>query len=259
MEFNFTQNATVEDITVVPEAFRTAYVEADGKFTIDPKLAGFTSALDGLNVALKKERDANKTMKGQPTAQSVLEALGFADVDAAKTEIDGLKTTIAERAKVDPAKIKADIEATFNTREEGYKKALTDMEGTLFEHLVQNTARGALSEHKGNELFLMPHIERASKVVKDEATGKYVVRVVDSEGQYRGDGKGGFMGVSELVSELKANKSFAGAFESDQTTGGGRTTQQNRGAMRDVVNRDSRGDKTGVGKIASGLSSLQRA
>jgi hypothetical protein len=260
MEFSFAQNPVVEDINVVPESFRAAYVEKEGKFEVNPQFAGLTSALDGLSGALKKERDAGKVLKGQPTAASVLEALGFPDVDAAKAKFDELTNTVAERAKVDPAKIRKEIEDTFTTKEQGYKTQLTDMEGTLFEHLVQNTARGALAEHKGNELFLMPHIERSTKVVKDETTGKYVVRVVDAEGAYRGDGKGGFMGVTDLVGELKGNKSFAGAFESDQNPGGGRpNATPNRGAIRQAVDRNNQGEKTGVSKIASGLNNLQRA
>lgn len=261
MEFSFTQNPTVEDISTVPETFRPAYVkDADGKFNVNQDLVGLTTALDGLNGALKKERDAVKGLKGQPTAASVLEALGFENLEAAQEGINQLKTTVAERAKVDPAKIRQEIEATFTTKEQAFNTQLKDMESTLFEHLVQNTARGALAEHKGNELFLMPHIERATKVVKDEGTGKFVVRVVDGEGQYRGDGKGGFMGVTDFVGELKANKQFAGAFESTQQGGGGNPrTPQNRAAVRDVVTNTNQGEKSANDKIASGLAALHRA
>lgn len=261
MEFSFAQNQTVEDIATVPETFRPAYVKGDdGKFTVNQELVGMTTALDGLNGALKKERDAVKGLKGQPTATSVLEALGFENLEAAQEGINQLKTTIAERAKVDPAKIRSEIEATFTQKEQAFNSQLKDMESTLFEHLVQNIARGALAEHKGNELFLMPHIERATKVVKDEGTGKFVVRVIDGEGQYRGDGKGGFMGVNDFVGELKANKQFAGAFASDQQQGGARpNTPQNRAAVRDAVTNTNQGEKTGIDKIASGLDKLQRA
>lgn len=261
MEFNFAQNQTVDDVSTVPESFRSVYVAGnDGKHTINPDLVGLTTALDGLNGALKKERDAVKGLKGQPTATSVLEALGFESIEAATTGLQELRTTIAERAKVDPAKIRSEIEQTFTAKEQGFKTQLGEMESTLFEHLVQNTARGALSEHKGNELFLMPHIERQTKVVKDETTGKYVTRVVDADGSYRGNGQGGFMTVPELVGEMKANKSFAGAFESGNQPGGASPqTPQNRAAVRQAATSANQGQKTGIDKIASGLQNLQRA
>lgn len=260
MEFSFSQNQTVEDINAVPESFRGAYAQGqDGKYTVAPEFMGFATAIDGLNTALRRERDAHGNLKKQPTAAAVLEALGFDSVDAAKGKYDELNQTIAERSKVDPAKIKKDIEATFETERQGFRTQLGGMEATLFKHLVQNTARGALSEHKGNELFLMPHIERQAKVVKDDS-GEYVVRVVDGEGQYRGDGKGGFMGVNDLVAELKANKAYAGAFESSNGGGGGGPQgQPPRTVVRNVIAGQNQDNKTGISKIASGLEALRRA
>ena len=133
------------------------------------------------------------------------------------------------------------------------------METTLVEHLVGNVAKSAIAEHKGNELFLMPHIEKQAKVVKDEASGKYVVRVLDGEGQFRGDGKGGFMGVGDLVGEMKANKQFGGAFESTQTGGGHQQNgrQVDRQTSQFQQQRDGQQGRTATDKIAGGLAALE--
>lgn len=261
MEFNFAANPTLDNTDGVPEAFRGAYVQGDdGKFVIRPEVAGIVTAMDGLNGALKKERDANKTLKQQPTAAAILKELGLGDtVEDAQTAIADLRTQIAAKAQVDPAKIKSEIEQTFQTERDGFKTQLSEMEATLVEHLVGNVAKSALAEHKGNELFLMPHIEKAAKVVKDDATGKYVVRVIDGDGQFRGDGKGGFMGVGDLVAEMKANKMFGGAFESDQQGGGGRpATPASRQTTQFQQNREQQQGRSSTDKIAAGLDRLQK-
>lgn len=261
MEFTFSEKPTVDTLDDVPEAFRMVYVKGDdGKFSINPEMAGLTSALDGLNGALKRERGVSQTLRAQKDPAAQLKEIGFDSFEAAKARIDELQTAVAAKAQVDPAKIRAEIEHTFVERENTLNGQLKAMETTLTEHLIGNVAKSAISEHKGNALFLMPHIERAAKVVKDDASGQYVVRVVDADGQFRGDGKGGFMGVGDLVGEMKANKSFGGAFESDQqggTGGSGRPgTSPSRGAQQAAANREGN-DRSSTDKIAGGLSRLQ--
>ena len=67
------------------------------------------------------------------------------DVETAKTVAATLREQAAANAKVDPAKIKADIERSFNTERENYKGQLGKMETTLSKHLVDNAAVTALS------------------------------------------------------------------------------------------------------------------
>lgn len=263
MEFNFAANQTVDSTDTVPEAFRGAYIPGEGdntgKFVLNPAIAGIATAMDGLNGALKKERTTVGELKKAKTADAVLKELGFESAEDATTKIGELRTQVAAKGQVDPAKIKADIEATFEAERTGFKTQLTEMETTLVEHLVGNVAKSAIAEHKGNELFLMPHIEKAAKVVKDDGTGKYVVRVLDADGQFRGDGKGGFMGVSELVGEMKANKQFGGAFESDQGGGGGRPgIPPSRGAQQHQQQREQREGRSSTDKIAAGIRSLEQ-
>ncbi len=196
-----------------------------------------------------------------PTATTILKELGLGETpeDATATLTD-LRAQVAAKANVDPAKIKGEIEQTFQAEREGYKSQLAEMETTLVEHLIGNVAKTALSEHKGNELFLMPHIEKSAKVVKDDATGKYVVRVIDADGQFRGDGKGGFMGVGELVGEMKGNKMFAGAFESDLQGGGGRVAPPaSRQTTQFQQQREQQQGRSSTDKIAGGLQRLQQA
>jgi hypothetical protein len=262
MEFSFAANQTLDTLEGVPDSFQGAYEKnGEGKFVVKADVLALTTAFDGVSTALTKERGVTKTLRTQKDAAAqVKEVLGFDTLEAAKTKFDELTTQVASKANVDPAKIRSEIEATFQTEREGFKTELSAMESTLSSHLVGNVAKSALSAHKGNELFLMPHIEKAAKVVKDDTTGDYVVRVVDGDGQYRGDGKGGFMGVDDLVVELKKNKAFAGAFESEANGGGHRQNGQPapRGAQQQQRQRQEREGRSSTDKIASGIANLER-
>lgn len=259
MEFNFAQNQTVDSLDTVPETFRAAYEEKDGKFSVRTDLAGIVGALDGVNGALKKERGITTTLKQQKDATAALKELGFDSFDAVKARIDELGAAVAAKANVDPAKIKNEIEQTFQTERDGFKTTLAGMEDTLFKYLVRNEALGALNTAKGNADLLMPHIERVSRVVKDDASGEYVVRILDGEGQYRGDGKGGFMQPKDLVAELRSSKTFGVAFESDASGGGADPKGQpaSRGAQQQHQRQQQNEGRNSVDKIAGGLAKLE--
>lgn len=261
MEFDFATNGEVagaEFETKVPEQFRSAYVDGqDGKKIINPSIKGLTDAITGLNGALRSERSTTKTLKGQKdVAAAVQEALsefGITDLETAKTKIKELTDTVSQNSKVDPAKIKAEIEKAFDTERQGFNTKIGKMQGTLERYLVDSEATGALAEAKGNVKLLLPIIKTQAKVVEDG--DDYVVRVLDGDGNYRGNGMGGFMSVADLVKELKGSKDYAVAFESAAPSGGGKPNQQ---ASRQVVQRQAqqqqREQMSGTDKIAAGLA-----
>ncbi len=258
MEFDFSTNQQLDALDNVPEQFRGAYQQQDGKYTLNPTLKGITEAVDGLNKALKSERTAHGTLKAQKdVAAQVKEALGELGINSledAKTRISELTATVAEKGKVDPAKIKAEIEATFASERQGFQTRIEKMQGTLDRYLIDNAATTALAAEKGNIELLLPHIKAKAKVVADG--DEFVVRVLDADGQYRGDGKGGFMSVADLVKELKGHASFKAAFASDAPTGGGlkdRTQQPSR--TQQQMQRKAEGDaRTPQDRIQAGLA-----
>lgn len=207
MEFDFSTNGTVESLDKVPEQFRGVYVQDGDKFKINDSLKGVTDAIVGLNGALKNERKTSSTLKGQKDISAVLqETFQLGSVDEVKAKIDELTQQVAEKSKVDPAKIKADIEKAFNAKEEGYKTQLGKMQGTLEKYLIDSAATSALSQAKGNVKLLLPIIRQAVAVVPDG--DDYVVRVKDPAGDYRGNGAGGFMTIEDLVKELKSSSDY---------------------------------------------------
>lgn len=255
MEFDFSKNETVDSLDMVPEQFRGVYSEgADKKFTINPTFKGIATAIDGLNGALRNERKTTTTLKGQKDVTSVLkETFGLETVEEVKAKLDELNGIVAEKSKVDPAKIKADIEKAFATKEEGYKADKAKMQATLDKYLVNSAGLAALAGAKGNAKLLMPIIQSQAVVVPDG--DEYVVRIKDPAGDYRGNGAGGFMTVEDLVKELKASSDYGVAFESDAPSGGGKPNgnQQRPNQQRQQAAKDD-GDKTPAQMIAAGLA-----
>jgi len=262
MEFDFTTNGTVDSLDKVPEQFRPIYSQGqDGKFAINPTMKGIADAITGLNGALKNERKSTTTLKGQKDVAAVIkETFGLDTVDEVKAKIEELTQQVTEKSKVDPAKIKADIEKTFNTERDTLKADNAKMQGTLERYLIDAAATGALAEAKGNVKLLLPIIKQQAAVVKDG--DDYVVRIKDATGDYRGDGKGGFMSVADLVKELKASSDYGVAFQSDAPSGSGKPagqqTQQQTRQTSQQRQADALGEKTPAQMIADGLAKRRR-
>jgi len=257
MDFDFNDNVQVESLDKVPEQFRGAYVEntegEDGGFVINPAVKPLTDAVAGLNGALAKAR---KEAKGRKviTPEEVLEPTGFKSVEEISSTIDTLKEQLekASEGKVDPQKIKAELQKTFDLELQKKDQSLETMAGSLHRYLVEREAVQAISQQKGVTDLLLPHIKSQAKVIQEG--DDFVVRIVDADGDARGDGKGGFMSVADLVVELKAHPSFGRAFESETPRGSGTPPG---GQPPRVPNQGGR-ELTATEKIAAGLRKQSR-
>jgi hypothetical protein len=262
MEWDFTTNGEIDADTYAkaPEKLRGAYEERDGKYVISETARGLVESITGLSGALKNERKVTGTLRGQKDATAVFQELfgdDVTDAETAKAKAKELRDAAAANAKVDPAKIKADIERTFATEREELNGKVGKMEGTLSKHLVDNAAVQALAAAKGSTTLLLPHIRNSVKVVADG--DDYVVRVLDSQGDYRGDGKGGFMSVEDLVAELKNSKEFAPAFESDGMSGSETRTGVRPGeTRRGPPGQTKRDDMSPTQMLQAGLEARRR-
>lgn len=224
MEFDFNQNVVVDDLAKVPEQFRGVYVEntegEDGGYTINPSLKSVTDAVSGLNSALTKARKEAKGRKSV-TPKDVLEPLGFESVESAQEAFNTLKEQVeaASEGKINLDKMKADMQRNLDKAIEAKDMELKGMSASLQRYLVEKEAVNAITKAKGVSDLLLPHIKQQAKVIKDG--DDFVVRIVDADGEARGDGKGGFMTVDNLVAELKGHATFGRAFESDAPRGSG--------------------------------------
>jgi hypothetical protein len=262
MDWDFSANQEIDEtvLNTAPEGFRSAYVQGDnGKFRIADTHKPFVEAITGLGTALRAERGTSKELKGKKDIGAVIkEQLGFDTVEEAKAKFEELSTAIATASKVDPAKIKADIQKTFDALSAEKDGQITKMQSTLNRYMVESAAISALAAAKGNAKLLMPMIREQVELVADN--DDYVVRVKDGAGDYRGNGKGGFMSVEDLVAEMKASKDFAGGFESDQPGGADTRQGQRPGTHQRQQMRSDRqkADMTPADRIAAGLEARRR-
>ncbi len=251
MAFDF--RTKVDAIDAVPEPFRGLYVplpEDQGVgFTYHPEFSGH---VNGLTSALEKERKTNKEVRAQITAWK---ALGDSpEVIAAKlTELQEAATKGKEN-QPNWDKLKGDLEAGYSKKLIEKDTEIKTMRSTVERHLVDNEATVALSEAKGSVALLLPHVKQYTRVI--EESGAYVVRVVDKDGDPRGNHSGGFMTIKDLVAEMKGSEVFGRAFEASGNTGGGKPAAKSGGTPAGTPNREN---MTAMDRIKAGLQKNRKA
>lgn len=217
--------AIIEKLEDVPEALREHYTEKDGKFLLGVEPVGGFALEDvtGLKSALGAERTQRERLEK--------DVIKFKDLDpdrarAALTELEELK-------KIDPAN---EADKIANTKFEAAKAQLIDkhtqdlaardqrigkLTGAVAELMIDAVATAGLAEAKGAVELLLPHV-RAHTRVKETDDGKFVVEVIDKDGNARiGDSKGSPMGIKDLIAEMRKSDTYARAFEGDGHSGGG--------------------------------------
>lgn len=268
-EFDFTQNTTVDSLDKVPEGFRGVYAEVTegddaGKFTVVDGAKGLVDAYAGQTKALNSARGDKKKASDESAQrrqslkafESIMEDL---DIDEESRTAEGLKAKIddlvatatnGKELKINLDKIRVEMQRKQDEALAGKDVELSKKDKALSKHLIGDVATREITAAKGSVDLLMPTVKQHCKVVMED--DNYVVRVVDDQGDVRSNGAGGWMGVKDLVAELKASDAYGRAFDSEKQGGAGTApgTTQRRAAPA--------GDKkTAKDKIASGLKARQ--
>jgi hypothetical protein len=244
MDFIFEQNITVDDIAKVPAPFETLYVKGDdGKFVIPEALRSVAKSVDGLNKANRTLRGGEKTYKEQLAKWGGLGA----DPDAVTQELTDLKDKLSKGEKINPEKIKEELNRAHGEKLKEKDTRIEALTAAVRKHLIVSVATQAIATEKGVPELLLPHVERQVKMVEDK--GEFKVVVVDGDGETRYGSAGSPMTITELVKNLKADKTYGRAFEPEGAggSGAGQGTRQ--------VNSGGQGGKdlSPVDKIAAGL------
>jgi hypothetical protein len=209
---------TVPDLTVVPEPFQGLYspLEDGSGFKMAPEVFQHLDT-SGLNKSIAVERKNNTELKGILTKYKPLGETP----EEAHEKYHALEELASKGGKDAQAfeKWKSDIQTKAQQDIQTKDQELKNMMGSLEAHLVDAEAAQAVAALDGSPLLLLPHIRSSVKVVND--SGKYTVRIVDAEGDPRGNGSGGYMTIKDFVSELKSKQDFAGAFKPSGNTGSG--------------------------------------
>lgn len=241
-----------DNLEMIPEEYRGLYAENDDKTAVE--LNGVLAKkldVSGLTSALDKERKANaahtRNMKEWTNIGETPEV-----VTTKIKELEELSQKDKE-GKVNWDKLRIDLEKGYKTQldakdEEGKKK-----DKSLARYLINAEATAAISELKGSSTLLLPHVKDSVKVI--EENGEYVVRVVDEQGDARGNKTGGFMNVRELVQEMKTDAQFLRAFDSDKKPGSGTTPGTPKTPV--VHKPTGTGEKSSMQKIADGFAARE--
>lgn len=271
MAFNFEENASVTDIATVPSEYQGLYEEGknddgDTVFKISELAKGIVEAYVGTTKSLVQSRAdktaaSNEAASRRITKKSVIDFaknLGIDDVneDEPLSALTAFITDLTDQVKggkelkIDLGKIKDESKRLLAEAVAGEQAKTGKMQGALERYLVGEAAGAAIADAKGSRELLLPIVKDQVKVVAEGED--FVVRVVDADGDFRSDGKGGWMGIGALVAEMKTNEKYARAFESEALSG----TGAKPGAASQKMTRKTE-DLTPAQKIAQGLSKGQ--
>lgn len=224
--------ALIESLDGIPEPDKAYYkqlTEGDqnGKFILDVESAeGFVlENVDGLRNALtstKAELDAAKSAvdgyKGLPAPKAVADKLKKLErlekLDPEK-EADRLAEIRLETQIADLNK-KHDGEVTIR---DGRITTLTSQVETL---LIDSEAATAIAKHKGDPELLLPFIRPRLKM--EEADGRFSVKVLNEKGDQEyaiRENKAVPASIEDLVARFKANPKFGAFFAASGNAGGG--------------------------------------
>lgn len=255
MKFTFPAQITIAE---VPAEFRICYDDEGNFLEAATHIRDAIVGLDKTVSNLRAEADRNKK-NGNETITAVntlLSEVGVDTVEALGEHIVTLNETITAKGKINPDKIRAEVE-------EGYKKQITDLNTQLTTQgsLMKETVLGrdvaeAVAKHGGNSSLLNPFVRTRLTMV--EENGKMEIRVLDQDGDYVGDGKGGWQSVDAFVGGLKDNPDFHGAFAARQPGPGGGGTppngqQQPQRHGQPLPGGPQKVEKTPTQKITDGL------
>jgi hypothetical protein len=275
MEYEFDFDNAIENLDSVPDDLKHFYAKEASGYKVSPTMVGAAKRINGLSTNLKTERTkvTNKNKEAQDFRQS---ASGFKSIVESLTDLpedqrtpEGLKSyldSLAVKATAGGKKgedairqieaVKAEMARDKAEALKAKENELSQMQGSLFNYMVGDVANSALSEHKGNSLFLRPHIDRQTKVVKQD-DGSYAVRVLDERGEIRYNGQGDPMTVPQLVEVMKRDDKFAPAFEGRVASGAGNV--QSKKTDQRQANAIDPAQKTSKQKIADGLRARRAA
>lgn len=262
MDFEFEKNSEVPSLEKVPEHFRSLYKQEGDKFILNPEMKSVAGAVDGLNKANRNVRkEMDKLRQSVPDVgpfKKLGQLLNIAEEEATPEALQAAIDEVVKKAaggdqtyKVNLDKMKKDLEKARDQALAAKDQELQGMSGTLNKYLVENAAVQAIAKLKGSPELLLPTIKANVKVVKEG--NEHVVRVLDAQGDPRGDGKGGFMTVEDYVKELKASPTYGRAFDSEAPNGGGKPPNRGSAGVQ-----KPQGEMNATQRIAAGLRNRAR-
>lgn len=214
---------TADEWKSLDEGIKGLYEEKDGGYVLS--IDGLEDT-NGLKSALEKERKARSEYEKTVRQYQGLGKSPDEIAELVRLHEEAEKNKLEQKGEWD--KLKAQLLDSHKKELSARDEAVQKMKGTLESYLVDAAATEAIAAAKGIPQLLLPHVKSAVKVIEED--GKYQVRVVGPDGSPRMNAKGEFLGIKDLVAEMRESEIFSRAFEGTGTTGSG--TPANRGQTR---------------------------
>lgn len=224
------------------EGIRGLYEEKDGGYVLAVDGIEDTS---GLKSALEKER---KSRSDYEKAARSWQALGKSPEEIAEIlqkQADAEKAKLEEKGEWD--KLRAQLVDSHGKELSARDKVIAEKDAeiqrrqkALESYLIDAAATSAIAAEKGIPELLLPHVQRQVKVFDEQ--GKYVVRVLAPDGTPRMNSKGEYLGVKDLIAELKGNDIYGRAFEGTGASGGGMKPGNSQQSGAFTLSRDDAKD-----------------
>lgn len=210
-----------DSLDKIPEAARGAYIQKDGKFTLDAEIED-TTGLKAKNAELigtNKKLAARAAVLGDRTPEEVQ-----ADIE------------LAAKAREQKAKDEGNFEELKKLQAAEIAKkdeALKARDARIYDLVAKQGAIEAITAAGGKVKKLLGEVLKSIKVV--EQGGELIAQVVDAKGNPRiVDGQGTAMTIAQLVETFKADDDYAVDFAASGASGGGARNESsvaNRGAV----------------------------
>jgi hypothetical protein len=223
MDFDFPP--VVADIATVPSQFAPLYEKTDNGFKIsdDPKVKGAVEAIHGYAKAVKAARSDADAIRKTKIDLTPLKEYGEDPATIATSiseRIQKLQDEVGKAAKADVEALRKDLTGHHLKEKESLLQKQNRLREQLCSVFVENTARSAIADLKGDAALLMPFVKERVRVT-DNPDGSIAVQVVDETGNRRYNSASNDMTIPELVAEMKTSKTFARLFDSEAPRGGG--------------------------------------
>jgi hypothetical protein len=215
--------------------------------------------------ALRRAHDADR--HARKSAEGTLSSWTELGVEpkAAREALDKLKAmanwTPDDKVREQMEAVKAALSKEYNEREATLKGQLDSVTGQLESVLVDSALATAIGA-RGNHKMLVPAMKPHMKVMLDEASKRFVARVLGEKGTPRISIKdpSGYMGPEELVEEFARDKDWAPAFNGSGAAGAGSPASGGPGGRPGGMNLTlKRSEMHDQGRLNAVLAEAQKA
>lgn len=214
---------TIETLDGLDESLHDNYVKQDDGTYILAALQGMVSAdkvedVGGLKSALEKERAAAR--ESGKKFKTLSEKFANIDPDKYQEMLDAEAAHAEAEAtkKGEWEKLKGQMNEKHLEDLAAKDKVIASLRNELERHLVDAAVVSAISGADGNVELLRPHVKQMVKLIEQE-NGEFAPQVVDAAGTRRVNGSGDPLTIKDLVSEMRDQDVYAGAFKGSGQSG----------------------------------------